>query len=190
MVVRTSPTPSVSGGIRWGSLCGWHASVSAWTCVHVCVHSVCMKVWVSSLFLAMLSKLGCIWARGRGTRVPHVWGALREAGGWKGTEITQLVQLSELPLPCCDVSPSLGSKAQLLPLCSSKGRRFPGTPWVLGRGSAWRVGSWGFGGWEVGRPDPWAKGRIKEKSSVYLKTKQTIFLALMSHTLLVGKTVK
>lgn len=76
----------------------------------------------------------------------HTCWALREAGGWKGTETTQLVQLSELPLPCCDVSPSLGSKAQLLPLCSSKGRRFPRTPWVLGRGSARRVGSWGFGG--------------------------------------------
>lgn len=65
----------------------------------VCVHGMCMNVWVSSLFLAMLST----WATGlgRGELVFHTcwcW-AHREAGGREGTETAQLVQLSELPLP-------------------------------------------------------------------------------------------
>ena len=95
--------------------------------------------------------------------------------------------MSLLPLPRCDVSPGLGSEAQLLPLCSSKRSLASWDP--LGPGKGEFLESWdlGVGGGEVGGPGPWAKGRIRIEDFCRAPNKTDNNPCLTAHTSLWGK---
>lgn len=170
------------------------ASLSARACVGVhlglCLCTWC--VWLSgppaSSRLPLDTGLHLGW--GKGARAPHALGP--QGGG--GGERTEMAQLAWCPLPLprcgCDAAtspqawdPRQGSSLFVL----QREGWLPGTPWVLGRGRSWRVGTWRVG---VGKSEAQAPGPREEsgwKNPMEPQSKQKTAPALMGPVFLWGK---